>query len=115
METHEWRIDKSKITDYLLNENHPEGKSKAFWFQSHGFSREKWELYSDSIRILLEEREGEVIVKSNFGRRMVIRGMILTPRGQRARIITVWQLDRGLLRHVSLRPTVHLNESFYGT
>ena len=97
METHEWRIDKSKITDYLLSENHAEGKSKALWFQSHGFSREKWELFSDSIRNLLEKREGEVIVKSNFGRRMVIRGMILTPRGQRARIITVCQLDRGAL------------------
>ena len=97
METNEWRIDKSKITDYLLNENHPEGKSKALWFQSHGFSREKWELFSDSIRNLLEEQEGEVIVNSKFGCRMVNRGMIPTPRGQRARIITVWQLDRGAL------------------
>jgi len=97
MEANEWRIDKSKITDYLLNENHQEGKSKALWFQSHGFSREKWELFSDSIRNLLEEREVEVIVNSKFGCRMVIRGLILTPHDQRARITTVWQLDRGAL------------------
>ena len=36
METNEWRIDKSKITDYLLNENHPEGNRKLSGFSPMG-------------------------------------------------------------------------------
>ncbi len=97
MKKNEWQIDESKITDYLLDESHPEGGSKALWFQSHGFSREKWQELSDSIRTLLEKPQGAVICESYFGQRTVIRGMIITPRGQRVRITTVWQIDRGAL------------------
>jgi len=95
--SHDWQIEKSKITDYLLNERHPQGKAKALWFQSHGFHRKKWRVLSNSIRALLENRESEVMTKSPFGYRIVIRGTIPTPQGNTVRIITVWQRDRQAL------------------
>ena len=97
MSSHDWQIEKSKITDYLLNERHPQGKAKALWFQSHGFHRKKWRVLLNSIRALLENRESEVMTKSPFGYRIVIRGTISTPRGNPVRIITVWQRDRQAL------------------
>jgi len=95
--SHDWQIEKSKITDYLLNERHPQGKAKALWFQSHGFHRKKWRVLSNSIRALLENRESEVMTKSPFGYRIVIRGTIPTPEGNPVRIVTVWQRDRQTL------------------
>ena len=97
MSSHDWQIEKSKITDYLLNERHPQGKAKALWFQSHGFHRKKWRVLSNSIRALLENRESEVMTKSPFGYRIVIRGTIPTPEGNPVRIVTVWQRDRQAL------------------
>lgn len=97
MSSHDWQIEKSKITDYLLNERHPQGKAKALWFQSHGFHRKKWRVLSNSIRALLENRESEVMTKSPFGYRIVIRGTIPTPEGNPVRIVTVWQRDRQTL------------------
>ncbi len=97
MSSHDWQIEKSKITDYLLNERHPQGKAKALWFQSHGFHRKKWRVLSNSIRALLENRESEVMTKSPFGYRIVIRGTIPTPEGNPDRIVTVWQRDRQTL------------------
>ena len=97
MSSHDWQIEKSKITDYLLNERHPQGKAKALWFQSHGFHRKKWRVLSNSIRALLENRESEVMTNSPFGCRIVIRGTIPTPQGNPVRIITVWQRDRQTL------------------
>ena len=97
MSSHDWQIEKSKITDYLLNERHPQGKAKALWFQSHGFHRKKWRVLSNSIRALLENRGSEVMTKSPFGYRIVIRGTIPTPEGNPVRIITVWQRDRQAL------------------
>ena len=97
MSSHDWQIEKSKITDYLLNERHPQGKAKALWFQSHGFHRKKWRVLSNSILALLENRESEVMTKSPFGYRIVIRGTIPTPEGNPVRIVTVWQRDRQTL------------------
>ena len=92
MSSHDWQIEKSKITDYLLNERHPQGKAKALWFQSHGFHRKKWRVLSNSIRALLENRESEVMTKSPFGYRIVIRGTIPTPEGNPVRITGFFEL-----------------------
>jgi len=92
-----WRIEKRKITEYLLNENHPTGRSKALWFQSFGFSRIRWKEFSDSIQILLQKPHGKEIYKSTFGCRLVVWGYLQTPLGKKVRVTTVWQVDRGAL------------------
>jgi hypothetical protein len=102
-----WRIEKRKVTEYLLNENHQQGRSKALWFQSLGFSRNRWREFSDSIHILLQKPQGKEICKSIFGHRVVIWGFLETPRGKKVRVTTVWQVDRGVLapRLITAYPT----------
>jgi hypothetical protein len=102
-----WRIEKRKITGYLLNENHPQGRSKALWFQSFGFSLNRWREFSDSIQILLQKHKGKRICKSTFGHRVVVWGFLETPRGQKVQVTTVWQVERGILapRLITAYPT----------
>jgi hypothetical protein len=102
-----WRIEKRKITGYLLNENHPQGRSKALWFQSFGFSLNRWREFSDSIQTLLQKHKGKRICKSTFGHRVVVWGFLEIPRGQKVQVTTVWQVERGILapRLITAYPT----------
>ena len=107
MRIKKWRIEKRKVTEYFLNENHSQGRSKALWFQSLGFSRNRWREFSDSIHILLQKPQGKDICKSTFGHRVVVWGFLETPRGEKVRVTTVWQVDRGVLapRLITAYPT----------
>ena len=41
-----------KVRDYLLNAEHPDGGSKATWFQSLGYGRDRWhELAMDLLAL----------------------------------------------------------------
>jgi hypothetical protein len=39
-----------KLTDYLLSQSHPEGKSKAKFFRGLGFNEGNVDLFTDSLR-----------------------------------------------------------------
>jgi hypothetical protein len=36
------RVEQKKIAEYLLNLDHPQGASKARFFQARGFSTQMW-------------------------------------------------------------------------
>jgi len=49
------------LADYLLNENHPKGKSKAKWLPNRGFDQEK-------LKISLEiHGQNGMVVKKETG------------------------------------------------
>lgn len=62
-------VDKRKVTDYLLNELHPDGAGKARFFVAVGFKAEDWHILAASLH--LHARENPVIetVESPYGRR----------------------------------------------
>jgi hypothetical protein len=74
-------VEREKITEYLLNEAHRYGASKARFFTSFGFRRNAWEVLAQA---LLEH-----------GQRHEVDGELETPGGGRPRARTVWQLDQG--------------------
>ncbi len=43
------RVDKTKITEYLLSKSHPDGSSKASFFSEFGFTVGKWEIFAQSL------------------------------------------------------------------
>ncbi|MEP7303435.1 MAG: DUF6883 domain-containing protein [Caldimonas sp.] len=90
------RIDRSKIEDYLL---HPaNGRGKAAFFESFGFSRVRWEELRAAL--LDQASAGEVTseVVSPYGTRYIVRGALRTPDGREPRpvVCTVWQADDGV-------------------
>jgi hypothetical protein len=44
------RVDRDKVTDYLLNPAHRYGASKARFFMQFGFTLERWEVLADALR-----------------------------------------------------------------
>ena len=44
------RVDERKLKDYLLNQAHPRGRSKAEFFRARGFTDRDWQRMADALR-----------------------------------------------------------------
>ncbi len=88
-------IAEAKIKAYLLNTLHPDGKSKAQFFEGLGFSADSWEVLADSLRQLANKFSVSQSVESIHGLKYIIEGPIQTPSGKSPFIRTVWIVDNG--------------------
>jgi hypothetical protein len=88
-------IDPRKINDYLLSLTHPEGRSKARFFISHGFTSGEPELLVAAL--LHHAREGKVRLsrRNVFGNIHTVRGPLLTPDGRSPMVESVWIIEFG--------------------
>ena len=84
------RVDRRKITEYLLCPSHPDGRSKAEFFRHFGFRIEEWAVLADALRKHGKAHPVRSIVDSAFGTRYTIDGDLETPDGRRPRVRTVW-------------------------
>jgi filamentous hemagglutinin len=89
-----WRgMSLSKVENYLLNEDHPDGRSKAKFFKSFGFVAEHAEslitaLFDHPIRNSVFE-----VKSSPFGEKYVIRCAIETPDGRNPCVVSIWVIE----------------------
>lgn len=84
-------VSTRKVTEYLLNVDHPDGGSKAKFFLAQGYSVERPE---ELARALIEhacDRNFRHLAIRTYGTHAIFEGAILTPRGTKPRIRTVWQ------------------------
>jgi len=88
-------IEKSKITDYLLNINHQRGGSKAKMLINYGYSLENWQQLESDIRKFHLNAEVSIIKETPYGTRYEIISEILTPIHKPLLMKTVWQIDKG--------------------
>lgn len=89
------RVDREKITDYLLSPSHPDGAGKAAFFTGYGFRAEEWEVFAKALRNHGQTHPVVKVVDSNFGSRYAIDGILETPDGRQPLVRTVWILDKG--------------------
>ena len=88
-------VEDAKITDYLLNPEHPRGQSKTEFFVRFGFQRGQTEAFRLA---LLEHAATNPVVdtsQSDYGVTYIIEGPIQSPDGRDPIIRTVWQIDTG--------------------
>ena len=88
-------IAKEKITEYLLNPQHPDGASKAAFFTALGFTIEKWQEMADALRLLAR---GCPVAKTSatvHGTKYVVDGPLPTPVRKSPVVRTVWIVDLG--------------------
>jgi hypothetical protein len=83
-----------KVTGYLLNDAHPEGRSKAAFFQRVGFRTDEPHILRRALLDLAPVVDVEEIVFT-FGRKYIGVGIIRTPSGREVAVVTVWVLRRG--------------------
>lgn len=88
-------IEEAKVIDYLLNQKHRFGASKARFFAQFGFRPEKWEDLAAALRKHGRQNEVTKVRETGFGPRYEVEGELTTPDGRRSRVRTVWQLDDG--------------------
>ena len=88
-------VEREKITEYLLNEAHRYGASKARFFAAFGFQQAAWEVLAQSLREHGQQHEVNTVNETGFGPRYEVDGELQTPDGRRPRVRTVWQLDQG--------------------
>ena len=60
-------VEIEKIRDYLLNLDHPEGKSKAVWFESLGYTRSRWRQLANDISRIARSAQEYSVESTAFG------------------------------------------------
>ena len=89
------QVPPSKITDYLLSTSHPDGRGKARFFRSYGFTVEQWEFLADALRRHAADHEVTGTELSPFGTRFIIEGIMFTPDDRTPRVRTIWFIETG--------------------
>jgi len=87
-------VEREKITDYLLNEAHRYGASKARFFSAFGFRLDAWEVLAQMLSDHGQRHEVGTVKETGFGPRYEVDGELQTPDGRNPRVRTVWQLDQ---------------------
>lgn len=87
------RVEQSKIVEYLLNREHPDGGSKARFFERFGFQRSEWRRLADALRRQGRGSEVTAVEESSHGTRYVVEGSMETPTGERPLVRTVWIVE----------------------
>jgi len=87
------RVDRRKITAYLLNPAHRYGASKARFLEAFGFQVERWEVFARALREHALRYEVARSQESEFGLRYDVDGPLEAPDGRWPRVRVVWQRD----------------------
>lgn len=85
------RVDKEKVTQYLL---HPlNSRGKALFFERMGFSLDRWEQLADALLEHADSGTLTSVVASTYGARYVLIGSMKSPalREPAPIVTTVWQ------------------------
>jgi hypothetical protein len=88
-------VEQAKVSDYLLNPDHPLGASKARFFAEFGFTLDASEELSVALKKHGAENEVSKTKETGFGPRYEVEGELSTPDGRRPRLCSVWQVDKG--------------------
>ena len=88
-------VEREKITDYLLNEAHPDNGGKALFFIVLGYSREDWLILANAFLKLARDTDVAINMESSHGIKYIVDGRLSTPSGKKATVRTVWIVDKG--------------------
>jgi hypothetical protein len=84
----------AKVEDYLLSHTHPDGRGKARFLESFGFSVDDWQTLAEALQRHAASHELAKIEPTPFGTRYVIEGTLETPNERFPLVRTVWFIDR---------------------
>ena len=86
-------VERSKIVDYLLAFEHPEGSGKAEFFTRFGFTTEKRQVLADALIAHARTHPVSSMSESNYGTKYRIDGPIHCPDGRSPSLRAVWIID----------------------
>jgi hypothetical protein len=83
-------VPNAKISDYLLNEQHPEGGPKAKFFKSFGFDVDDIGQLQTALLRHGREREIKTEIATKFGKKFILHCEIATPDTRNPCVVSVW-------------------------
>ncbi len=86
-------IRKEKVTEYLLSEIHPVGRSKSRVLREAGFNDASMMDLMDGLLGIARSEEVVEVVSSPHGTKYVVDGELQSPEGRRIPLRTVWIVD----------------------
>jgi hypothetical protein len=89
-------VAKSKIVNYLLDLFSENGKAKARFFLSFGFTIEAWEVMAQALKQHVSDHDvTRVEERPPFGVHYVVEGTLNTPDGRNPSVRVIWIIDTG--------------------
>lgn len=86
-------VSEAKITEYLLDPNHPVGGPKARFFLHSGFSHAEWRVMAAALAQHPTLNPVESTTPTRYGAKHVVRCSLVTPDGRNPCVVTVWMKD----------------------
>jgi hypothetical protein len=88
-------VEPAKLTEYLLNPDHPVGGDKATFLARFGFRLDAWQVLEAAL--LAHARAGLLIGERDtlYGHHYTIEGPLLTPDGRNPIVRTAWMVALG--------------------
>ncbi|KQP93853.1 hypothetical protein ASF60_14270 [Methylobacterium sp. Leaf113] len=102
----------NKLVDYLLDLSHPRGGSKARFFLTFGFSRDRPMELADALADHVLRTEGRPQnLTENGPTKLVFEGRLRAPNGREPWVRSVWQVEAdGVARLVTVVPLRRTDE-----
>ena len=99
-------VERAKITEYLLNPEHPDNGGKAAFFVSLGFSRTDWHGFANALRKLALTVDVTESMETMHGKKYIVDGELENGEGKTAWVRSIWIFDAGtdFLRLVTAYP-----------
>jgi len=88
-------IPPAKLLGYLLSETHPIGRAKASFFRMLGFDETNVDELEEGLLAIAHRDLVVEKVRSAFGTKYVLDGLLSTPTGNRVKVRTVWIIEDG--------------------
>lgn len=84
-------VEERKVRDYLLSREHPDGRTKAAYFESFGFRVEAWQTLAEAL--LRHGALGDLVETTTtpFGVQYAVVGPLECPDGRRPTVRSVWE------------------------
>lgn len=88
-------IPQRKVTEYLLSRTHPDGRHKAAYFASFGFTLDTWETLADALRRHAAEHDVVETEATSFGTSYTVEGGLQAPDGRTPQVRVIWFVETG--------------------
>ena len=88
-------VERAKITDYLLNPEHPDNGGKAAFFVALEFSRSDWDTFANALRTLALTADVTESMETVHGKKYIVDGELENPACKPAWVRSIWIIDAG--------------------
>ena len=99
-------ISPEKLRDYVINASHPDGESKARFFQSMGYEQHNWKTLEHDLRSLHLTHDVLPGHPSEYGQKYEIRAPLRGPNGTMRWCRSIWMIRHRetIARFITLIP-----------